>query len=85
MAIDKSLRRSGRLNRARNVLTREERIAQMKFNDRWEEDRSPFGLPKTRVVRSVIGKKKKKKSAEDEDAAPAAAPKTAKGAKPAKK
>lgn len=74
MAIDKSLKRSGRLNRARNVLTREERIAQMKFNDRWEDGRSPYGLPKIRVVRTVIGKKKKKKSAEedgDEGATPA--------------
>ncbi|MCA9073601.1 MAG: small basic protein [Planctomycetaceae bacterium] len=68
MAIDKSLKRSGRLLRARNVLTREERIEQMKFNDRWDDERSPFGLPKTRVIRSVIGKKKKKKSAEDDEA-----------------
>ena len=68
MAIDKSLKRSGWLLRARNVLTREERIEQMKFNDRWDDERSPFGLPKTRVIRSVIGKKKKKKSAEDDEA-----------------
>ncbi len=73
VAIDKSLKRAGRLNRSRNVLKREERIAQMKFNDRWEDDRSPFGLPKIRVVRTVIGKKKKKKSAEDEDGADAPA------------
>ena len=80
VAIDKSLRRSGRLKRSRNVLKREERITQMKFNDRWEEEQSPFGLPKTRVIKTVIGKKKKKKSAEEEgDAAPA------KGAKGGKK
>lgn len=70
MAIDKSLKRTGRLRRSRNVLTREERIAKLKFDDRWDEGRSPFALPKIRVVKTVIGKKKKKKSAdEDEEAA----------------
>ncbi len=71
MAIDKSLKRTGRLRRARNVLTREERIAKMKFDDQWEEGRSAFGLPKTRVVKLVIGKKKKKKSGDEEDEASA--------------
>ncbi|MBX3438850.1 MAG: small basic protein [Planctomycetaceae bacterium] len=68
MAIDKSLRRTGRLLRSRNVLKREERIAKMKFDDRWEDGQSPFGLPKTRVVVSVLGKKKKKKAGEEEEA-----------------
>lgn len=68
MAIDKSLKRTGRLRRSRNVLTREERIAKMKFEDRWQDGMSPFGLPKTRVIKTVIGKKKKRKS-EDEDTA----------------
>jgi hypothetical protein len=48
------------------VLTREERIEKLKFDEKWAEDQSPFGLPKVRVVKTVIGKKKKKKEADDD-------------------
>ena len=64
MTIDKSLKRKGRLARLRSVMTRDERITQMKADERWVEGASPFGLPKLRVVRLVVGKKKKKKAAE---------------------
>ena len=84
MTIDRSLKRKGRLVRARNVLKRHERIAQLKVEERWEEERSPLGLPKVRVMKSALGKKKKKKTKEEEDAA-AATPEPAKAAKPAKK
>ncbi len=88
MAIDKSLKRANRLQRSRNVMTREERIEKLKFEEKWPEDRSPFGLPKVRVVRTVIGKKKKKKADDEEEgaAAPAAGAKAAptKRAAPAK-
>ena len=67
MSIDKSLKRKGRLARTRSVLTRDERIKQMKSDDRWTDTQSPFGLPKLRVVRLVVGKKKKKKAAEEAD------------------
>ncbi len=82
MTIDSSLKRKGRLSRSRNVLKRDERIARLMYEDRWDEKRSPFGLPKVRVIKSALGKKKKKKSAEEEEggaAAPAA--KAAAGAK----
>jgi small basic protein (TIGR04137 family) len=77
MSIDKSLRRKDSLVRARNVLTRGERIKQMQNEERWPDDRSPFGLPKVKVVK--IAKKVKKakeeeKPAEGEAAAAAAAP-----------
>jgi small basic protein (TIGR04137 family) len=76
VAIDKSLKRANRLQRSRNVLTREERIEKLKFEEKWAEDQTPFGLPKVRVVRTVIGKKKKKKSEDDgDDEKPVAAPK----------
>ena len=64
MTIDKSLKRKGRLARLRSVMTRDERIAQMQTDERWIDGSSPFGLPKLRVVRLVVGKKKKKKAAE---------------------
>jgi small basic protein (TIGR04137 family) len=64
VTIDKSLKRKGRLARTRNVLQRHERIQQMQADDRWSDTQSPFGLPKLRIVKLVVGKKKKKKAAE---------------------
>ncbi len=64
VTIDKSLKRKGRLARTRNVLQRQERIAAMKADDKWLDGRSPFGLPKLRIVKLVVGKKKKKKAAD---------------------
>ncbi len=66
MSIDKSLRRKDSLQRTRNVLTRGERIKVMIDEERWQEGRSPFNLPKTKVVKVVI---KKAKKAKDEEAA----------------
>jgi small basic protein (TIGR04137 family) len=73
VTIDKSLRGKGRLARARNVLKREERMAQLQADDRWPAGRSPLGLPKVRVVLSSMGKKKKKKAKEEADTTAAAA------------
>jgi len=92
MSIHKSLRTKGSLVRARNVLTRYERILQLRKSGRWKEDEATaFGLPKVRVLKvKKRGKEKKKK--EDEAAAgaapaaaaaPAGAAKGAPGAKPA--
>jgi small basic protein (TIGR04137 family) len=86
MSIDKSLRRKNQLARSRNVLTRGERIKVLQDEERWSEDRSPFGLPKVRVLK--IAKKAKKAAKEEEKpaeegaaeapAAPAAETKVAK-------
>ena len=62
VTIDRSLKRKGRLARSRNVLKREERIAQMEVEDKWVEGRSPLGIPKTRVIKITLGKKKKVKA-----------------------
>lgn len=64
MSIDKSLRRKNSLERARSVLTRAERIQKLKEQEKWVDGRSPFGLPKVRVVRLVVKKSKKEKAAE---------------------
>src|SRR6266446_5586726 len=64
MSIDKSLRRKNSLERARNVLTRGERIKVLQNEERWQDGRSPFGLPKVRVVRLVVKKVKKAKEEE---------------------
>src|SRR5262245_35928932 len=88
MSIDKSLRRKNTLQRARNVLTRGERILQMQKEDRWPNERSPFGLPKTKVVKIGVKKAKKKEEkpaegAEGEAAAAAAGAPAAGAAAPA--
>ena len=82
VSIDKSLRRKNQLQRSRNVLTRGERINQLKSEERWPDGRSPFGLPKVRVLK--IAKKAKKAAKEEEATAEGAAPAAgAAGATPA--
>ena len=66
MTMDKSLRVSKGLIRARSVLTRAERIERLKTADRWQEGDSPFGLSKVRVYKLALKKKKKKKEEEGE-------------------
>ena len=70
MSIDKSLRRKNTLQRARNVLTRDERIKVMMDEERWQDGRSPFALPKVRVLKIAT---KKAKKAKEEKAAEGAA------------
>ena len=76
MSIDKSLRRKNQLVRARNVLTRGERIKLLMDEERWKEGPGPYHLPKVKVVKIVVKKAKKakeeEKPAEEEAAAPAA-------------
>ena len=74
MSIDKSLRRKNSLQRARNVLTRGERIKQLQDEERWQTGRTPFGLPKVKVLKVKKAKKVKEeeKPAEGEAAAAAA-------------
>jgi len=71
MSIDKSLRRKNSLARARNVLTRGERIKVLQDEERWQEGRSPFNLPKVRVLKIVTKKKAKKEEKEAAEGAPA--------------
>ncbi|MDR0327367.1 MAG: small basic protein [Planctomycetaceae bacterium] len=64
MTVDKSLRTRKGIVRARNVLTRAERIEKLSQQDRWTEEDGPCGLPKVRVYRVVVKKKKKAKGEE---------------------
>lgn len=81
MSIDKSLRRKNSLVRARNVLTRGERIKTLQDEERWQDGRSPFNLPKVRVAKIVIKKVKKKDDEKAEEGAEGAAAAPAAGAK----
>jgi small basic protein (TIGR04137 family) len=71
MSIDKSLKRKNQLVRQRSVLTRAERIKTMQEQEKWVEGRSPFGLPKVRVIKHVVKKAKKEKVAEGAEGAAA--------------
>jgi len=83
MSIDKSLRRKNMLARSRNVLTRGERIKVLQNEDRWQEGRSPYALPKVRVLK-IAKKPKKAKEEAPAEGAEGAAPAEAE-APPAKK
>ena len=61
MTMDKSLRVRKGSSSARGVLSRGERIIKLKEQERWEDGRSPLGLPKVRVVKTAMKKKKVKK------------------------
>ena len=67
MSIDRSLKTAGNLARHRNVLTRAERITKLKDLDRWDEDKSAFGLPKVAKRNLKVGKKTKKKEEESKE------------------
>jgi small basic protein (TIGR04137 family) len=73
MTMDKSLRMRRGLVRSRSVLTRAERLSQLKDAERWKEGDSVFGLPKVRVFKLTIKKKKKKKEEEGAEGEAAAA------------
>ncbi len=72
MSIDKSLKRRGGKTAVRCVLKRAERVLKMMADGTWSEDRSPYGLPKTRVQKVVLKKRSKKEEAAAAAAAPAA-------------
>jgi small basic protein (TIGR04137 family) len=73
MSIDKSLKRKSGGIRNRSVLTRAERIKVMQDKEQWTEGRSPFGLPKVRVMKIVLKKAKKEKTDAAEGETPPAA------------
>ena len=79
MTMDKSLRVRTGSSSARGVLSRAERIARLKEQDRWQDGRSPLGLPKVRVLKLAMKKKKVKKEEGAEGAACKPAAKAAAG------
>ncbi len=65
MSIDHSLKIKGALSRHRNVLTRAERIEQLKEEERWSEGDSLLGLPKVAHRKSHAGRKEKAAAAKE--------------------
>lgn len=81
MSVDKSLKLKSSHTRTRSVLSRVERLAELKEAGKWDEEKSVFGLPKVRVRR--VKRKAKAAKAEAADAATTAAAPAAEA--PAKK
>ena len=75
MSLDRSLKSASSLVRHRNVLKRDERLAQLKEEEKWNESKSVFGLPKVGHRKMTVGKAEKEEAAEGE-AATAGAPAT---------
>ncbi|MBU0640546.1 MAG: small basic protein [Planctomycetes bacterium] len=69
MSIDRSLRLTSSLVRHRNVLTRAERVAQLKERQAWSDDQSALGLPKVSHRKVKAAKKKSKAAAAAEEGA----------------
>lgn len=74
MTMDSSLKNRAGMSRSRSVLSRDERIAQMIEEEKFNKDAdSPLGLTKTRVRHSRAGHKAKKAAAEGAEGAEGAA------------
>jgi small basic protein (TIGR04137 family) len=96
MSMDRSLKAANALVRHRNVLTRTERLVKLAEEEKWNESKSVFGLPKVAHRKQAVGGKAAAKAAAEgteaaaagtapAGAAPAAGAPAAKGAAPAAK
>ena len=65
MTMDRSLKVQAGAIKSRNVLTRAERVERMKELDKFNEESSIIGMPKTRVLKVSLKKKKKVKKADE--------------------
>lgn len=66
MTIDKSLKIKAGSVKARNVMTRAERLTKLIELERWSEGDPVYGMPKVRVQKISLKKKKKVKKDDDE-------------------
>jgi len=80
MSLDRSLKSANSLIRHRNVLTRAERLDKLKEEEKWDDSKSPFGLPKVAHRKMEVAKAVKEEAVEG---AVGTAPAAAGGAAPA--
>src|SRR5947209_2861301 len=87
MSLDRSLKSASSLVRHRNVLTRAGRLDKLKEEEKWDESKSVFGLPKVAHRKAVVIKAVKEEAPAEGAAAAApgtpGAPAPAAGAKAA--
>ena len=74
MSLDRSLKSANALIRHRNVLTRAERLAKLAEEEKWNESKSVYGLPKVAHRKMEAIKGPAKEDAAEGAAAPGAAP-----------
>jgi small basic protein (TIGR04137 family) len=55
MSIDKSLKKASSMGRARNVLSRAERMAILQEDAKWTPEKGVYNLPKTKFRRLAPG------------------------------
>jgi small basic protein (TIGR04137 family) len=79
MSLDRSLKSANALIRHRNVLTRGERLLKLKEVEKWQEGKSPFGLPKVGHRKAALAKAAPKEEAAEGAVAGAPAGKAAAG------
>ena len=83
MSLDRSLKSASALVRHRNVLTRAERLVVLADEEKWNDSKSVFGLPKVGHRKQTLAKAEKAEGTEAvAGATPGAAPAAA-GAAPA--
>src|SRR5438477_1396740 len=59
MSLDRSLKSANSLVRHRNVLTRGERLQRLQDEEKWNESKAVFGLPKVANRKMAIAKAEK--------------------------
>jgi small basic protein (TIGR04137 family) len=83
VSLHKSFSSKGGTGGHRNVLTRAERLAKLKDEERWKDGSSVFGIPKVRSIKPKKKGKAAKKAEGTEAGGAAAAPAAAPAATPA--
>lgn len=75
MSLDRSLKSANALIRHRNVLNRAERLEKLKDEEKWDESKPVFGLPKVAHRKAALAGKVKEEAAAEAGAegTPAAA------------
>ena len=81
MSLDRSLKAANSLVRHRNVLTRPERLARLAEQEKWNESKSVYGLPKVANRKAAVAKAEKTEAAEGATPAAGGAAAPAAGAK----
>jgi small basic protein (TIGR04137 family) len=80
MSLDRSLKSANSLVRHRNVLTRAERLERLSDEEKWNDSKPVFGLPKVANRKMALAKAVKAEAAEGAAAAGAAGAAPAAGA-----
>ena len=83
MSMDRSLKSASALVRHRNVLTRAERLVKLGEEERWNDTKSVYGLPKVAHRKMAVVKAEKAEAVEGEAGAAGTVPAPAAGGKAA--